>query len=81
MFLDVLDLGVSLAPASEPVSIDEISAYDSSLPAGAGAKYLIVTHAAFAEQARRIAGAEGGRGLPDAGWWTWRTRTIGSAAA
>jgi peptidase C25-like protein len=46
---------VSLAPPSEPVSIDQISAYDSTLPAGAGANYLIVTHAAFADQARRIA--------------------------
>ena len=35
-----------------------------ALPAGAGADYLIVTHAAFAEQARRIAAlkeAEGHR--------------------
>jgi hypothetical protein len=64
VFLDVLDLGVAVAPPSSPVSIDEISAYDSSLPAGAGADYLIVTHAAFADQARRIAAlkeAEGHR--------------------
>jgi hypothetical protein len=64
IFLDVLDLGVPVAPPAELVSIDQISAYDASLPAGAGADYLIVTHAAFAEQARRIAAlkeAEGHR--------------------
>ncbi|HEV7500013.1 MAG TPA: C25 family cysteine peptidase, partial [Vicinamibacteria bacterium] len=55
VFLDVLDLGVALAPPTTPVSIDEIVAYDSSLPAGAGADYLIVTHADFMDQARRIA--------------------------
>jgi hypothetical protein len=55
LFLDVLDLGLSLARPTDTVSIDEISAYDSTLPAGPGANYLIVTHAAFAEQARRIA--------------------------
>ena len=54
-FLDVLDLAVALAPPTDTVPLDEISAYDSTLPAGVGAKYLIVTHAAFAEQARRIA--------------------------
>ena len=54
-FLDVLDLGLALAPPTDTVPIDEISAYDSTLPAGVGAKYLIVTHPAFAEQARRIA--------------------------
>jgi hypothetical protein len=55
IFLDVVDLGAAVAPPSDVVSIDEISAYDATLPAGAGADYLIVTHAAFAEQARRIA--------------------------
>jgi len=55
IFLDVVDLGANVAPPSDPVSIDQISAYDAGLPAGAGADYLIVTHAAFAEQARRIA--------------------------
>jgi hypothetical protein len=64
VFLDVLDLGASVAPPTDPVSIDAVSAYDAGLPAGAGADYLIVTHVAFAEQARRIAAlkeAEGHR--------------------
>jgi peptidase C25-like protein len=64
VFLDVLDLGVSVAASAEPVPLDGIEAYDASLPAGAGADYLIVTHSAFAGQARRIASlkeAEGHR--------------------
>ena len=55
IFLDVLDLGAGVAAPTDPVSIDGVSAYDAGLSAGAGADYLIVTHAAFAEQARRIA--------------------------
>ena len=64
VFLDVLDLGVSVAASTEPVPLEGIEAYDASLPAGAGADYLIVTHAAFSDQARRIAAlkeAEGHR--------------------
>ena len=67
-FLDVAGpRGVPGAGPTEPVPIDEISAYDSTLPAGAGAKYLIVTHAAFAEQARRDRRPEGSGGLHDLG--------------
>ncbi len=55
LFLDVLDLKVAVAPPGGFVPIDGIVAYDASLPADAGGDYLIVTHAAFAEQARRIA--------------------------
>jgi hypothetical protein len=67
IFLDVLDLGAGVAPPTDAVSIDGVSAYDAGLSAGAGADYLIVTHAAFAEQARRIAGAEGSGRSPDVG--------------
>jgi hypothetical protein len=62
VLLDVLDLGVKLERPSAPVPIDEISTYDSTLPDGAGADYLIVTHADFLEQARRIAALKEGEG-------------------
>src|SRR5262249_31724291 len=55
MFLDVLDLGVPVAPPTDRVPLDRVVPYDPSLPPNAGADYLIVTHGAFAEQARRVA--------------------------
>jgi len=62
LFLDVLDLGVTVAPTSAAVPIDRIVAYDAALPAGAGGDYLIVTHASFLEQARRIAALKDAEG-------------------
>src|SRR5262249_828121 len=64
LFLDVVDLGVAVAPPTDRVAVDRIAAYDSSLPAAGNAHYLVVTHAPFADQARRVAAlkeAEGHR--------------------
>jgi hypothetical protein len=63
VFLDVLDLGVVLAPPSGPVTVNEVVAYDPRLPSLRGAEYLIVTHGAFLEQAERIAELKRQEGL------------------
>jgi hypothetical protein len=64
IFLDMVDLQVALAPPAGFVPIDGLVAYDAALPPGAGGDYVIVTHASFMDQARRIAAlkeAEGRR--------------------
>jgi hypothetical protein len=63
VFLDVVDLGVTLLAPGDPVPLDEVLPYDPRLPSLRGAEYLIVTHGAFLEQAERIAELKRREGL------------------
>jgi len=55
VLIDHLDLAVAPAPAEGPATVEDISAFDRTLPNLRGVSYLIVTHAAFAAQAERLA--------------------------
>jgi hypothetical protein len=66
LFFDLIDLGVGVAPPTNPVPVDLIEPYEPQVPTGTTADYLIVTHSLFEEQALRIANlkqAEGHRTL------------------
>ena len=62
VYLDALDLGVTVAPASRLVTPIRITAYDSRLPALSG-DYLIVAPASFRAAALRLAAAKQAEGL------------------
>jgi uncharacterized repeat protein (TIGR01451 family) len=62
LLIDHLDLAVPPAPVGGAATVEGVSAFDRSLPP-LSVSYLIVTHAAFAEQAERLAGLKRGEGL------------------
>ena len=55
VFLDGIDLGVTLEPSDEIVEITCLIPFDTTLPSLRQTDYLILTHALFAEGAQRIA--------------------------
>ena len=66
VLLGHLDLGVPPVPANGPAVVEDVAPYDGSLPDLTRATYLIVTHAAFAAPAERLAAlktAEGHRAV------------------
>ena len=63
VYLDYMDIGAPMVPPPSQAVVTDIRAYDPKMPALGGARYLIVTHPLFRDQADRLAALKTAEGL------------------
>lgn len=54
VFLDALDLGLTLPPATAPAQIARVVPFDPTLDVAPNTDYLVISHALFLDAARRV---------------------------